>query len=330
MTDEIKQTAAQRRQVKFSGLIKGGVITPHDPADASQKYVSKVLHDKAEELPPATGQPEPTNHQPAKILLTLIDDSPYQPRMQYDPTEIDNLGHSLAAAGLEDPITVRKKEDGRYELIGGHRRVRAARSLGWAEITANFKDCSDRDAELATMVSNEARIDLTDYERGKLYQRAQESGFASTQTEVAHLFGTSQGRVSRCMAMLKLPNNYIAMLEAKPDLFGYNCAESVAQLLKEYPTETKLIEDGVLRIIEEGADQKSVKQWVQQMIKQKHSIDRPKERAVITDRAGREMFTANFSGREFTVRIKATEVDAKEVEEMVLATLRQRAEKISE
>jgi type IV secretory pathway VirB4 component len=117
------------------------------------------------------------------------------------------------------------------------------------------------------------------------------------------------------------------MLEAKPNMFGITCAESIVQLLKEYPAEIELIEAGVRRITEEGADQKSVKQWVQQMVKQKHYVTKPKERAVITDRAGREMFTAKFSGREFTVRIKATEVDAKEVEEMVLAALRQRAEK---
>lgn len=265
-----------------------------------------------------------------KLSLSLIDDSPYQPRIQYDPIEIDNLAHSMAAAGQEDSITVRAKNNGRYELIGGHRRVRAARSLGWAEIDANIVDRNDRDAELATMVQNEARVDLTDYERGKLYQRSMESGFASTQTEVAHLFGTIQGRVSRCLSMLRLPENYIAMLEEKPGLFGLTCAESIAQLHKEYPNESKLIEAGVNRITEEGADQKSVKQWVRQMVKQKNSPSSPSGRAVITDRSGREMFTAKFSDREFTIRIKTMDVSTKEIEEIVLATLRQRAEKVDE
>lgn len=264
-----------------------------------------------------------------KIDLSLIDDSPYQPRMQYDPMEIDNLAHSLAAAGQEDPVTIRQKS-GRYELIGGHRRVRAARSLGWTEIIANIIARNDREAELATMVQNEARIDLTDYERGKLYQRALESGFASTQTEIAHLFGTTQGHVSKRLAILKLPNNYITMLEEKPTLFGVRCAESIAQLLKEYPNESSLIEDGVLRITEEGADQTSVKQWVKQMVKQKYNPTQSKDRATITDRAGREIFTATASGRELIIRIKSTAVDAKEVEEIVLAALRQHAEKNNE
>ena len=309
---------------RVSGLVSSGKVTP----DASNLPIKQ--------FGAPTGHPaEPTsivaeNYSSPKIALALIDDSPYQPRMQYDPMEIDNLAHSLAAAGQEEPIIVREKTSGRYELIGGHRRVRAARSLGWTEVTANIVDRSDRDAELATMVSNEARIDLSDYERGKLYQQAITSRFASTQTEVAHLFGTSQGHVSKRMAMLKLPSTYIAMLEAKPDLFGVTCADSIVQLLKEYPDETALIEDGVLRITKEGADQKSVKQWVQQMVRQKHNISPAKEHAVITNRAGRAMFTSKFSGRELTIQIKATEVDAKEIEEIVLAVLRQHAEKNNE
>lgn len=302
---------SSRHQLKVSGLLQSGKI-PRDP-NAIQ----------LEEFGAASGAPRMPTNEAQKISTDKIDDSPYQPRIMYDPMEIDNLAHSLAAAGLEDPITVRDKIDGRYELISGHRRVRAARSLGWAEINANIVARSDRDAELATMIQNEARIDLTDYERGKLYQRAQKSGFATTQTEVAHLFGTTQALVSRCMGMLKLPIYFIAILEEKPDLFSYNCAEAITLLIKEYPDEIELIKDGVKRITEEGADQKSVKQWVQQMVKQKRSIALPKERAIITNRVGRAMFAAKFSDREFTVRIQAPEVDAKTVEEMVLAALRQ-------
>lgn len=321
-----------KKPLSLSGLLQSGKIIERTPATPPLPLGSHQGGGMLFELPPRTEQAEqdvPTGGI-ANINLSLIDDSPYQPRMQYDPMEIDNLAHSLAAAGQEDPITVRENTGGRYELIGGHRRVRAARSLGWTEITANIVTRSDRDAELATMVQNEARVDLTDYERGKLYQRALASGFASTQTEIANLFGTTQGHVSKRMAMLKLPSNYIAMLEEKPALFGVRCAESIAQLLKEYPSETALIEDGVLRITEEGADQNSVKQWVRQMVRQKHNVTPENEHAVVTDRAGRAMFTAKCSGRELTIRIKATEVETKEIEEMVLTMLRQRAEKNTE
>lgn len=292
----------------------------------AQRYQETI-----EKLEERVRHAESQSARPRKIRLDLIDDSPYQPRIQYDPIEIDNLAHTMAAAGQKEPITVRHKPDGRYEIDGsGHRRCRAARNLGWADIDAHVVEHDDREAQLSTMVANEARVDLSDYERGKLYRESIEAGFAKTQSDVANLFGTTQANVSRRMAMLKLPAIYLDMLDAKPDLFGYNCAESITQLLKQYPDEVALIEAGVRRITEEGADQKSVKQWVEQMVKQKHAIAPPKQHAVITDRSGRAMFTAKCTGRELTIRIKASELDAKEVEEIILAALRQRAEKAAE
>jgi len=269
-------------------------------------------------------------HGVKKLPLNLIDDSPYQPRMVYDQEEIDNLGHMMVAAGQEDKIVVRPKPNGRYELIKGHRRTRAARSLGWEEIDAEILIKDDSSAKLSAMISNEGQVGLTDYERGKLYHVAMADGYAKNQTELAHLFGTTQGHISLRMSMLKLPDSYVAMLERNPAMFGAKCAGIIAQLLKEYPGEAKLIEQAVARL-NDGADQNSVKPWVQQMIKakEKGDVDQSKDNAVITDKAGRPIFTAKFSGREFTIRIKASEVDAKEVEEMVLAALRQRAEQHS-
>lgn len=308
---------SDRKPLKVSGLLQSGKISRDPNAVQLEEFGARTGFRAS-----STG--------PLQIALADIDDSPYQPRTLYDPIEIDNLAHSLAAAGLKEPVLLRAKSDGRHELIYGHRRTRAGRNLGWTEIAAYVVTHSDREAELAAMVSNEARVDLTDYERGMLYRRSIASRFAATQTDIANLFGTTQGRVSRCMAMLKLPDTYLVMLDQKPDLFGSRCAEDIAHLLKEYPAETALIEDGVHRITEEGADQKSVKQWVQQMVKQKHNTAGPKEHAVVTDRAGRAMFTAKRAGREVTIRIQATEIEAKEVEEIVLAALRKRAEKVFE
>ena len=304
-----------RKPLKVSGLIQAGVVQ-----DSTEDRVFGA----------ANGQPLQASTDSQAVPISLIDDSPFQPRMLYDPAEIDNLAHSLAAAGLEDAITVRMKDGGRFELISGHRRVRAARSLGWPAIEARIVSKTDRQAELATMVQNEARVDLTDFERGKLYQTAMTSGFGKTQSDVANLFGTTQGRVSRCMAILKLPDTYLQILEAKPDLFGYSCAEQIMQLLKEFPNDILLVEEAVRRIDQEGADQKSVRQWVVQMVKQKNGVIQQKPRAVVTDRAGREIFVVKPTGRELTVQIKANDVDQKEIEELILAALRQHAEKEAE
>lgn len=324
----IKDLAARTAGVTGRSVEKGTEKEPRT-APVMMYDVTTRMHDaeqKAEELQRDLEQVK-LNGDRRPVQLALIDDSPFQPRLLYDDEEIDNLAHSMAAAGQEELIKLRLKPNGRYEIVGsGHRRIRAARSIGWVTVDALIVERTDREAELATMVSNEARVDLTDYERGKLYQNAIDKGFASTQTDLAHMFGASQAQVSKRLAMLKLPANYIAMLDARPNLFGVTCAESIAQLLKEYPTETTLIEDGVLRISEEGADQKTVKQWVQQMIKQRAKPAKNNKPKVITNRSGRQIFTAKREGRVIMIRISAQDVDGDSALEKVIESLRQISE----
>ncbi|MEO6354330.1 MAG: ParB/RepB/Spo0J family partition protein [Burkholderiaceae bacterium] len=310
-----------RAPLRVSGLIQTGKVTPKESLDPIEPFGGATNRQQLDSI---------TLSGVKKIPLDLIDDSPYQPRIQYDPTELDNLGHTMAAAGQEESISVREKSGGRYELISGHRRTRAARNLGWTEIEAIIKNLPDREAELSTMVRNEARVDLTDYERGKLYKRALTSGFSATQAEIANLFGTTQSKVSKCMAMLNLPATYTNILEERPDAFGSTCTSVIAQLLKDYPTEAALIEEGMRRIVHDGADQKTLKGWVEQILKQRHMKKMPTERAVVTNKAGRQMFTAKVVGRDIVVRVSANEVGIHPTHEKILAALRELAENLSE
>lgn len=271
---------------------------------------------------PPTGLQLKKSHD-CKIMVHLIDDSPYQQRMLYDADELDNLAQSLRSAGQTEPIRVRESPGGRYELVAGHRRTRAARNIGWEQITAEIIKINDREAKMATMVSNEARVDLTDYERGKMYQAAIIAGFAVTQGDIGKLFGTSQANVSRRMAMLRLSSTYLRLLDDKPDMFGAKCAAVITQLIEEYPDEQTLIEHGVMRIIEEQADQNSVKPWVKQMMKQRAqhaSENRPK---VITNRTGRQTFTTRREGQVITIRISDQDIDPDMAMEKLADLLRQ-------
>ncbi|WP_449406074.1 ParB/RepB/Spo0J family partition protein [Massilia phosphatilytica] len=86
-----------------------------------------------------------------KVALQDIVDSPYQPRSVTDETRIQLLGETLKARGQDEAIVVRRLPSGKYELVSGHRRTRAARLIGWSEIDARVRALSDRDAELATL-----------------------------------------------------------------------------------------------------------------------------------------------------------------------------------
>ncbi|WP_312184192.1 ParB/RepB/Spo0J family partition protein, partial [Massilia timonae] len=81
-----------------------------------------------------------------RVPLHLIVDSPYQPRKKYDESELQLLGETLKGRGQDEPITVRQLDGGKYELIAGHRRVRAARLVGWSELDARVASFSDREA----------------------------------------------------------------------------------------------------------------------------------------------------------------------------------------
>jgi ParB family chromosome partitioning protein len=328
---EVPRANFMKKTANISDLLANGKVVDTPPAFVPMSLGSHQGGGMLFSAPPAPVTKEIVLGGAVNVMIALVDDSPYQPRDLYDSVEIDNLANSLVAAGLDEPITIRLKVGitGRYELIAGHRRIRAARSLGWSEISAYVVIRTDREAQLSAMVSNESRVDLTDFERGKLYQAAIDARFVRTQVEVADLFGTTQGFVSKRMAMLKLPVPYIIMLESSPGLFGVSCAEVIAQLTKEYPNEAVIIEQGVRRIIEEGALQTSLRQWVMGRLGAQAGSRKAKTSSYVTDRSGRPMFTAkrSTSGRDITIRIQATELDAQEVEDIVLAALRVRAEK---
>lgn len=322
MTEKNVKTGAQKRQVKFSGLIRGGVISPQSN-EIEQKFAN-TIEEGINHIPKKSKNSavikQITGRQ--KIYLSLIDDSPYQPRTLYDASELDDLGHSMATAGLEEPIRVRSKENGRFELLAGHRRTRSARNLGWIEIDSYIEDCSDREAKLATMISNEARIDLTDFEKGKLYQEALNDDFGKNQTDLANLFGTSQSHVSQRMAMLKLPTFFLTILEENPAAFGVKCATTITQLIKEYPNEIPLIEAAVLRL-GGGAEQSSVKPWVQQMIKQRCQITNNNKPKIITNNSGRQIFSAKREGRIIKIRINAHDIDGDDALQRIVNSLKQ-------
>lgn len=326
-----------RRQVKFSGLVGQGIVSPTastaPPQFASDLKGTIVATDDGAQhlLPQAESAAIPTNWELVDnvvmdIPTDLVDDSPYQltedSRDRYNPEEIDELAHTLAAAGQQEPIKVRRVGN-RFQLIAGHRRIRAARILGWTSIKALIVIMSDKEAELATMVHNEGRKGNCDYTKAKLYRRALERGFAKTQSDVAALFATKQSHVSRCQKMFALPAEILSMLDATPNLFSSTTSEVITQLVAEHPDQIPLIKQAVERI-KEGAPENSIKGWISQkqsaqIISAKPKSTRPK---VITDAGGRQLYTARLNGRVIELRLSAPDIDADQALENLIKYLK--------
>ena len=202
-----------------------------------------------------------------RISLALIDDSPYQPRLEIDPILLDELMLSMEALGkVDQPIKVRPTADGRFQLTSGHRRVRAARHLNWTEIDSLIENLDDRAAELSTLINNLGHTDLSDFEKALLFHRAQQQKFAKTQGELAKLFATSQSAVSGCLGMLALPEKFVTLFKAHPSLISRSTSKEIGDLLKEYPANEDIIYAGVVRITNESAQQAGLRSWVMQKI----------------------------------------------------------------
>jgi ParB family transcriptional regulator, chromosome partitioning protein len=136
------------------------------------------------------------------IRLSLIDDNSLNPRLKYDEQEIRKLSTSLSSSGLLSPVRLRKKGK-RYELVFGHRRVRAARLLGWKTIRAEVCSLSDEEMVIHSVSENIARNDLSDFEKAKSFLNLK-TQFNKTHTEIGRLVGYSEAHVTNFLRMLDL------------------------------------------------------------------------------------------------------------------------------
>jgi ParB family chromosome partitioning protein len=212
-------------------------------------------------MPPTVDQAKKGVHD---LAVDLIDKSPHQPRLIFDPEAIDTLANSIEESGLISPITVRPLENGRYELIGGERRLRAHQSLGRATIPAFvISDISATDAAIGALADNDAKRSLCDYERGKAYKRAlsmqTETGKPITQGSLARRIGVSDATVSRCLAFFDLPGDALGLLDAKPDLIGAKNAAILAALAKK--GHGRIVQQALKKISQDGASEQGAVNW---------------------------------------------------------------------
>jgi ParB/RepB/Spo0J family partition protein len=137
-----------------------------------------------------------------EIPLALMDDNPYNPRLDFDEDDIERLANSLKTKGLLYPIQVRRIND-RFQVVCGHRRVRAARTLGLKTIRAEVGEFSDREMLEFSLVENLERRDISDFEKGLSFSRLAKE-FNLPYSEIGRLVGFSKQHVSNLIRMTEL------------------------------------------------------------------------------------------------------------------------------
>jgi len=179
-----------------------------------------------------------------KLGLDLIIPSPLQPRVEFPAEHLHELVESIRERGIIQPLIVRKV-DGRYELIAGERRWRAARELGLAEAPAIVREASDREVLELALIENLQREGLNPIEEATAYQRLSRD-FGLTQEDISKRVGKSRASIANAMRLLDLSPDVQSLLKHERISVGH---AKVLLSLKSHEEQKWLAE----QVIKQGA-----------------------------------------------------------------------------
>lgn len=201
------------------------------------------------------------------ISIDEISPNPWQPRRDFDEESLNALASSIRENGLIQPVVVRKKKDGTYELAAGERRWRAAKMAGLTVIPAISKEYDDRSMAEMALVENLQRKDLNPVDEGMAYRKLMDE-YGLTQEDISQKVGKSRPYVANMVRLLDLPEEVKDFLskgqltagQARP-LLGLESDAEKVQLAR--------------RIVKEGLSARKVEDIIREGKKPKKKEDPP-------------------------------------------------------
>nr|WP_314623784.1 ParB/RepB/Spo0J family partition protein [uncultured Noviherbaspirillum sp.] len=244
-----------------------------------------------------------------EISLGAIDVSPYQPRLVFEEEAIRELAESIEESGLINPILVRQKANGRYELVAGERRYRAHQVLRRLTIKATLRKLSDEAACLEALTDNEARENLCDYERGRSYNRILTGGLVKSQGDLCRKIGVAKATVSRCLSYFKLPPEAIEILDRHPTVLG---GTKAAEFASDYfASHRDVVVEAIRMLAESQMTEDAALVWAKGKVKTALGLDVPIPTRSLTF-AGRRLGEFKVEGRKIVITC-AKGVDPEEI-----------------
>jgi ParB family chromosome partitioning protein len=194
----------------------GPATRPSQPEEATPGGVNP------EPVPVAASAPAAAPVDGALRLLPVdvIQRGRYQPRVDMHPESLQDLADSISEQGVVQPIVVRGIGNGRYEIIAGERRWRAAQQAGLHEIPAVIRDVEDRAAIAIALIENIQRENLNPLEEARALKRLIEE-FEMTHEQAAHAVGRSRVTVSNLLRLLDLEEAVKGMVERRELEMGH-------------------------------------------------------------------------------------------------------------
>ena len=230
---------------------------PKKPTKGLGRGLSSLLGDAAPALAPETaagtkpvaaGGPRPTEVR--LVPVEWINPGPWQPRRIFDKAALEELAQSMAENGIVQPILVRPNpaKEGRFELIAGERRWRAAQMARLHDIPTIIRELSDKQASEFSLIENIQRQDLTAIEEARGY-RALIEAHSYTQDDLAQIVGKSRPHIANMMRLLNLPDEVHNMIlqgkltagQARP-LIGHEDAVALAKQVVEQGLSAREVE----------------------------------------------------------------------------------------
>jgi len=251
-----------------------------------------------------------------------IDANPFQPRTDFDGGEMESLAESIRAQGVLQPILIRPhpNESGRYQIVAGERRFRAALLAGMTDIPAILRETDDSDAAIVALVENLQRQDLNAIEEAEGYQRLLQD-FGMTHEALGFAVSKSRSHIGNTIRLLRLPD------PIKQELRSGGLSSGHARALLNYPQPEELAE----QVLKQGLSVRQTETLVAKKIAARGTPRQPKpERLDISDMERR---VSDFLGCRVTITtnrkgggdLSIQFSDLYQLEELVARLMRQHA-----
>ena len=208
----------------------------------------------------------------SEIAIDKIMSNPNQPRREFDEEALNELSNSIREIGIITPITLRQMSDGKYQIIAGERRWRAAKTAGLNTIPAYIRTVEDEGVMEMALVENIQREDLNAIEIALAYQHMADS-IGMTQERISERVGKSRTSVTNFMRLLKLPaqiqmalkNHEIDMGHARA-LLSIDSPSAQIKLFKDIQKNNYSVRkvEELVKIIKDGADLQTAKKAADQ------------------------------------------------------------------
>jgi ParB family transcriptional regulator, chromosome partitioning protein len=190
-----------------------------------------------------------------------IEPNPFQPRESFDAPGLDELTASIREKGLLQPLVVRRAGEGRYQLIAGERRLRAAQRAGLTRVPIVVREVDDGESLELALIENLQRENLNPVEEARAYQRLGDE-FRLAQEDIARRIGKSRSAVTNSLRLLQLPPDVLSQLASGAlsagharSLLGLPSAQAQAAVASDVVTKRLSVRDTEKLVRERGGPQ---------------------------------------------------------------------------